>query len=285
MEKSQNSQLPQLAFIGAGNIATAIISGLLEQGYPQHKLGVTDPFDDQLRPFRERGIETSQQNDTAVLSADVVILCVKPNVMLSVVKSIATSVQKNRPLVISVAAGITLDSLAEWLGDESALVRCMPNTPALVQLGASGLFANPRVSDKQKSWTETILNAIGISLWVDSERQMDTVTAISGSGPAYFFYIIEIMQQLGIDLGLSPESASKLVLQTALGAATMAHQSTENATELRRRVTSPGGTTEAALGSLMEDKLMKVFEKAIKAAESKSVELSQTQNTTVDRDA
>jgi len=278
VENSTSTQLPQLAFIGAGNIANALVTGLIRQDYPVSKLSVADPIDDQLQPFRTFGIKTSQDNVEVAAAADVVLLCVKPNILPMAAKSIAGSVQDGNTLVVSVAAGITLASLSDWLGNETALVRCMPNTPALVQLGACGLFANGRVSEKQKNWTETILNAIGISLWVEKESQIDTVTALSGSGPAYFFYLIEIMQQVGADLGLSPDVADKLVLQTALGAATMAHQSKDGTAELRRRVTSPGGTTQAALNQLMDDNLADIIAKAIKAAEDRSIELSSNQD-------
>jgi pyrroline-5-carboxylate reductase len=278
VEQSISIQLPQLAFIGAGNIANALVTGLIGQDYPISKLSVADPIDDQLKPFRAFGIKTSLDNEEVTTDADVVLLCVKPNILPQAARSIADSVRDGSTLVVSVAAGITLASLAEWLGDETALVRCMPNTPALVQLGACGLFANDRVSEQQRNWTETILNAIGISLWVESESQIDTVTALSGSGPAYFFYLIEIMQKVGADLGLSQEVADKLVLQTALGAATMAHQSSDGSAELRRRVTSPGGTTQAALNQLMDDNLSDIIARAIKAAEVRSIELSNDQD-------
>ncbi len=274
MNTPAQSQSPRLAFIGAGNIANAIIMGLVQQGYPKQKLAVADPVKSQLEPFQTAGILTSQDNLEIISPADVVVLCVKPNIIPVIARSIAHKIQGSKPLVISVAAGITLSSLATWLGDETALVRCMPNTPALVQLGASGLFANTRVTPQHRHWAETIVNAVGISLWLDTEAQMDTVTALSGSGPAYFFYIMEIMEGVGSRLGLPAETARKLVLQTALGAATMAHQSAESTAELRRRVTSPGGTTEAALRQLQDSDLGGIFEQAISAAEHRSVELS-----------
>lgn len=274
MNTPSQPQLPRLAFIGAGNIATAIIMGLIHRDYPRQKLAVADPVESQLEPFHAAGITTSQDNLAVLNSAEVVVLCVKPNMVPVIARSIAGQIEQTAPLVISVAAGVTLTSLASWLGSKTALVRCMPNTPALVQLGASGLYGNSRVTQQQRSWTETIMNAVGISLWLDTEAQLDAVTALSGSGPAYYFYIMEIMERVGAELGLAPDTSRTLVLQTALGAATMAHQSAESTAELKRRVTSPGGTTEAALNALQESDLAGIFEKAIKAAERRSVELS-----------
>lgn len=238
---------------------------------------VADPMEDQLAPFRELGIATTQDNREAVAQADVVILCVKPNVLPSAARHLASVVADLKPLVISVAAGITLSSLADWLGDQISLVRCMPNTPALVKLGATGLFANNMVTPRQRDLAEQIVNAVGLSEWMESERQLDAVTALSGSGPAYFFYIIEIMSQVGIRMGLSSDSSRKLVLQTALGAATMAMQSSDDPAELRRRVTSPGGTTAAALESMEKSDIAGIFEAAIKAAQRRSVELSRNE--------
>jgi pyrroline-5-carboxylate reductase len=234
-------------------------------------------MEDQLAPFRELGIATTQDNREAVAQADVVILCVKPNVLPSAARHLASVVADLKPLVISVAAGITLSSLADWLGDQISLVRCMPNTPALVKLGATGLFANNMVTPRQRDLAEQIVNAVGLSEWMESERQLDAVTALSGSGPAYFFYIIEIMSQVGIRMGLSSDSSRKLVLQTALGAATMAMQSSDDPAELRRRVTSPGGTTAAALESMEKSDIAGIFEAAIKAAQRRSVELSRNE--------
>jgi pyrroline-5-carboxylate reductase len=270
-----NMHQAKLAFIGAGNIANAIVSGLIAKGISPAHITVSDPLDEQLDQFREMGTGSTHDNRHAVEEADVVLLSVKPDKLPEVAKGIAESVKHKNPLVISVAAGVTLTSLSAWMGKGLALVRCMPNTPALVQLGASGLFANAHVSAAQRSLAEEIVNAIGISLWMDDESQLDTVTAISGSGPAYFFFIMEIMTQVGINLGLSSESSKKLVLQTALGAATMATQATDDPAELRRRVTSPGGTTAAALESLQESKLGAILEAAIIAAQDRSIELSE----------
>ncbi|MDK1023767.1 MAG: pyrroline-5-carboxylate reductase [Gammaproteobacteria bacterium] len=274
VNQQQRIHQAKLAFIGAGNIATAIISGLTSKGISPDNLIVADPADSQLAPFRDIGIRATQDNREAVTQSDVVILSVKPNVLPGVARDIAKIVTHVNPLIISVAAGITLTSLSEWLGDQLALVRCMPNTPALVQLGASGLYANNRVTTEQRELAEEIVNATGISVWLEDEKQLDAVTALSGSGPAYFFYMIEIMSQVGVKMGLTSECSRKLVLQTALGAATMAIQSADEPADLRRRVTSPGGTTAAALESMQNSNLADIIAAAIEAAHTRAVELS-----------
>jgi len=274
VKQQQRMRQARLSFIGAGNIANAIISGLINQDMSPKNIIVADPAENQLAPFRELGVAATLDNLEAISQSDVVILSVKPNVLPGVARDIAEAVTDGKPLVISVAAGITLTSLSEWFGNQLALVRCMPNTPALVQLGATGLFANDNVTAEQKDLAEQIVNAVGLSVWLEEESQLDAVTALSGSGPAYFFYIIEIMSQIGIKMGLTSECSRKLVLQTALGAATMAMQSTDEPADLRRRVTSPGGTTAAALQSMQHSNLADIFEAAIQAAHERSVELS-----------
>jgi len=274
VNQSQRIHQAKLAFIGAGNIATAIISGLISKGISPGNIIVADPADSQLVPFRDIGVTAVRDNREAVSQSDVVILSVKPNVLPDVARDMTEVVTHAKPLVISVAAGTTLTSLAEWLGDQLAIVRCMPNTPALVQLGATGLFANQNVTAEQRELAEQIVNAVGLSAWLEQEQQLDAVTALTGSGPAYFFYIIEIMCQAGINMGLTNECSRKLVLQTALGAATMAMQSADGPADLRRRVTSPGGTTAAALESMQNSDLAGIFEAAIAAARERSVELS-----------
>lgn len=274
MKQQHTIHQARLAFIGAGNIATAIISGLISKGISPDNIIVADPAEGQLIPFRKLGVRATLDNRAAVAQADVVIFSVKPTVLPAVARDMANLVTELKPLVISVAAGITLTSLSAWLGDQLALVRCMPNTPALVQLGATGLYANKNVTAEQRDLAEQIVNAVGLSIWLENERQLDAVTALSGSGPAYFFYIIEIMSQVGVKMGLTSECSRKLVLQTALGAATMAMQSVDEPAQLRRRVTSPGGTTAAALDSMQDSNLAGIFEAAIEAAQGRSVELS-----------
>jgi pyrroline-5-carboxylate reductase len=207
--------------------------------------------------------------------ADVVVLAVKPQVMRSVLEPLQSIAQKQRPLLVSVAAGIREASLNSWLGGNLPIVRCMPNTPALVQAGATGLYANPQVNKEQRSLAESILRTVGITLWFDDEAKLDTVTAVSGSGPAYFFLVMEAMQAAAESLGLKPDDAKLLVVQTALGAARLALESEQQPAELRKQVTSKGGTTEAALNQLNAGGLVPLFAEALKAAEERSKELAQ----------
>ena len=265
---------PVLAFIGAGNMARAIIGGLLSNHYPANRIWASQPDHGKLSDLEALGIQTTNDNNLAVSQADVVILAVKPQVMQSVARDLSSAVQQKNPLVVSVAAGIMNSSLDNWLGGNVAIVRCMPNTPALVQLGANGLFANEAVTQQQREQAETILQATGITLWVDSESQIDAVTAVSGSGPAYYFMVMEAMIAAGIKLGLTEETATALTLQTAQGAARMAEQSDVAPAELRRRVTSPKGTTEQAIKCFEEGELEALFMKAMQACNDRSEELA-----------
>ena len=263
-----------IAFIGAGNMAGAIIGGLVENGFDKNKLWASDPSQEKIDELTSTlGIQGTTDNASAIKQADVVILAIKPQVMKAVLSPIKGALQEKQPLIISVAAGINLNSISNWTDGNLAIVRCMPNTPALVQQGASGLFANKQVSDSQKAISEQILNAVGISVWVNEETQLDAVTAVSGSGPAYFFLFMEAMVEAGKKLGLSEETAKELTLKTALGAATMASQSRDTPAQLRKKVTSPNGTTEKAINSFIDQDLSKMVETALKAANDRSVEL------------
>ena len=206
--------------------------------------------------------------------ADIVVLAVKPQVLAEVAGSIAEAVQQTRPLVISIAAGIRTTDIDRWLGGNVALVRTMPNTPALVGSGATALFAVDTVSDEQHDMAESIMRAAGLALWVDEEKDLDAVTAVSGSGPAYFFLVMEAMQAAATSLGLPDETAKLLTLETALGAARMALESKDPPAVLRERVTSPGGTTEAALQQLEQGDLRELFKKALTAARDRATELA-----------
>ncbi|TNF07978.1 MAG: pyrroline-5-carboxylate reductase, partial [Gammaproteobacteria bacterium] len=180
---------PKLTFIGGGNMATSLIGGLVDKGYPADAITATDPLEEsRLKLAKRFGINTGDDNSQACASADVILLAVKPQVMQSVLQGLAGSLE-HRPLIISIAAGISMESLSRWLGGELPIVRCMPNTPALVQTGASGLYANDQVSDAQKDLAEQVLNAVGIVCWLDNEADIDAVTAVSGSGPAYYFLV------------------------------------------------------------------------------------------------
>ncbi len=263
----------RITFIGAGNMAYSLIGGLIKQGVNPTDISAADPYPASLENVAKLGVKTFSNNLEAIANADAIVLAVKPQVMESVLSPLKAQLKQQQPLLISIAAGIDISSLTHWAG-EHAIVRCMPNTPALVQLGASGLFANSLVNKKQRSLAETILNAVGISFWLNAESELDAVTAVSGSGPAYFFLLIEAMQQAAIDQGLSVETAQQLTLQTALGAATMASQSDVNASELRKRVTSPGGTTEQAINTFCEGGFTPLVSKAMQKCADHSVTLA-----------
>jgi pyrroline-5-carboxylate reductase len=220
-------------------------------------------------------VQLAADNTALVEQSDVVVLAVKPQVLRDVCLHIADTVQSKRPLIVSVAAGIRISDIDRWLGDGNAIVRTMPNTPALVQCGATGLYANPLVDEHQREVAERIMRAVGLTQWLENEALMDAVTALSGSGPAYIFLVIEALEEAGRKLGLSEEGSRVLALQTAFGAAKMALESSEPAAELRRRVTSPGGTTERAIGILEEGELRGLFEKALSGARDRAQELAE----------
>lgn len=264
-----------LAFIGAGNMAGSLINGLVSDGYDPSRIVAADPNEAQLAAIARRtGVRTTADNCSAVANAGVLVLAVKPQALQAVARGIAPQVQAARPLVISVAAGIREAALQEWLGGRIALVRTMPNTPAMIGAGATVLHAGPEVSAEQRDTAESILRAVGLTRWADDEAQLDAVTALSGSGPAYFFLVMEAMEQAAVELGLDVDTARLLTLQTALGAARMAIESDEEPATLRRRVTSPGGTTERAIVTLEDGGLRRLFGAALTAARDRSVELS-----------
>lgn len=264
-----------IAFIGGGNMARSLIGGLIADGVKPARIWVADPNPASLSDHQNHfGVRTTTDNSQAARQAQVIVLAVKPQVAKAAAQSLAGVLRERPALVISVAAGIRITHLRDWLGEETAIVRCMPNTPALVGSGATALFANPHVTREQKDLAESILRAVGMTLWVDDEDLMDAVTALSGSGPAYFFLVMEAMEQAGVALGLPRQTARLLTLQTAFGAAKMALESTEDVAALRRRVTSPGGTTEQAIRVLEEHGLAAGFEQALRAARQRSIELA-----------
>lgn len=264
-----------IGFIGAGNMASALVGGLLAKGYAPKKILLADRQALQLQPFKERGLFTSLNNTDIVQGADVLVLAVKPQVMSEVLKPLASMVQQKRPLIISIAAGVSVASINAWLGGGLSIVRAMPNTPALVQAGATGLYANHQVSMAQKQQTETILGAVGLTLWVQQEQLIDSVTAVSGSGPAYFFYVMEAMIAAGQELGLDEKTARALTLQTALGAAQMAITADVAPAELRQRVTSKGGTTEQAIATFEAANMQQIFSQALAACAARGQQLAQ----------
>jgi pyrroline-5-carboxylate reductase len=265
----------KLTFIGGGNMATSLISGLIADGYDNSLITVSDPDSEKLSQLAARfGIHTEPDNREAVAAAEMIVLAVKPQIMEQVARGLAETIQQTTPLVISIAAGVKGQILRDWLGGNVALVRSMPNTPAMIQSGATGLYAGPGVTDEQRDMAETVLRAVGLTRWVEDEAQMDAVTAVSGSGPAYFFLVMEAMEEAAESMGLDHETARLLVLQTALGAARMAMESSDSPAVLRQKVTSPGGTTERALGLFEDGGIRELFKQALKGAEKRSEELS-----------
>lgn len=265
-----------IGFIGGGNMASSLIAGLVADGYDPGCLIVGEPDPDRMGRLTERfQVRPTTDNREVARQADILVLCVKPQIARQVCEDLAPTVQERRPLVISIMAGIRIGLLRSWLGEELALVRTMPNTPAMLQSGATALFASPKVAPQERDEAESVLRAVGLTRWVEDEGLMDTVTALSGSGPAYFFLVMEILEEAATELGLDPESARLLTIQTALGAARMAMESRESPQRLRERVTSPGGTTESALATLEAGGIRELLGRALKSAHDRSIELSQ----------
>lgn len=264
----------KISFIGGGNMAQALISGLLAKGILPEYITVSDPNPDNREQLQAKGINTidSAKNPLDALMADVVVLAVKPQIMSTVLADFSQVLDKQ--LIISVAAGLSTDSLTKMLNGYQNIVRAMPNTPAMVQAGATGLYATDSIDEQEKQLATELMGASGLVIWVDDEEQLHAVTAVSGSAPAYFFYFIESVIQGGIDLGLSQEQASALAMQTALGAAKMSIHSDDTPEQLRRKVMSPGGTTEAAVHSLQADKVNELIGKAMQACVKRSREMS-----------
>ena len=263
----------KIVFIGGGNMARSLIGGLVADGLSANNIHVLDTQKAVLQTLKQTfAVQVHEDLATAVASADVILLAVKPQQMQEVVKSLATVWPANA-LLISIAAGIRLADLGRWLQNDAAIVRAMPNTPSLVQAGATALFANDNVKEQQREQAEAILRAVGLALWLDSETKMDAVTALSGSGPAYFFLVMEAMENAAIELGLPQETARLLCLETAFGAAKMALESDLPAATLRQQVTSPGGTTERAIHELEDGGLHGLFENALVAAALRAREL------------
>ncbi|NQV68501.1 MAG: pyrroline-5-carboxylate reductase [Pseudohongiella sp.] len=263
-----------IGFIGAGNMANSLIRGLLAKGIPADSIQAMDIDQSKLQQLeQECGIRPASSAEIAA-NADVIVLAVKPQFMLDACQTLAGNLADRSPLLISIAAGITTSHLQSWLARPCAVVRCMPNTPALVGKGASGLFASPKVSDSQKLLAEDIMSAVGFIAWVNKETDIDIVTAVSGSGPAYFFLFMEAMQDAAMEMGLSEQLARDLTYHTAAGAAELALQSEDDSAELRRKVTSPGGTTEQAIKQFEAGGLRELVAKALQSAHKRSIELA-----------
>lgn len=270
-------QNPNICFIGAGHMARSIITGLIRNQYPADHITATNPHENKLHALQEElGIHIDTDNAAGSLQADVIVLAIKPQQAKLVVTELQTNFAKQKPLIVSLAVGISTNMIASWAEPDMAIVRCMPNTPAMLGAGMSGLFANDNVSQAQKGTAESMMRAVGSAIWVEQEAHIDAVAALSGSGPAYCFLVMEALKHAGMKLGLSAEQAHMLTLQTTLGASRMAMEcGGESLGELRRQVTSPGGTTEAAIKVLQDGKLETLFEEALQSAANRAQMLSE----------
>jgi len=265
----------RIRFIGAGNMAASLMGGLISKGITASQITASDPGQNQREYIESQfQIQTYDDNNTHFGIPDMVVIAVKPQVMKQVLEDVASSIIGTNPLVVSVVAGITIDQISQWLDKKLPIVRTMPNTPALIGQGAIGMFANSYVNAEQLQLTEQVMDAVGTSIWVDEESQIDAVTALSGSGPAYFFMFMEYLQQAGQKLGLSENDAALLAKKTAIGSALLAERSPESLQQLKDRVTSPNGTTAAALDSFTDNHIEQIIEQALTAAKDRSVTLS-----------
>ncbi|ENV05526.1 pyrroline-5-carboxylate reductase [Acinetobacter sp. CIP 102637] len=262
-----------ICFIGGGNMAQALIGGLLSRGLPTTRITVSDPVEQIRHVLEEKGIQTTADNLEAIKNADVVVLAVKPQVLATVLQPLKGLLSDK--LVISIIAGAEIQTISDLIGGSQRIVRVMPNTPALVQTGAHGIYASEAVGKQDRELSSQILAATGLTIWLDNEAQIDAVTAVSGSGPAYFFYLMESMIRAGKNLGLEEKVATALTLQTALGAAQMAITSSNSPSELRKNVTSPNGTTQAALEVFDRAQISQNIQAALAAAQKRSQELAQ----------
>lgn len=266
----------KISFIGGGNMAQALISGLVSCGVKPSLITVADPSSEAREQLAAKGLNTvdpTADAKAAVIDADIVVLAVKPQVMKAVVSSFADVLDTQ--LVISVAAGLSTELLSDMLGGYDNIVRAMPNTPAMIQMGATGLYGTDNISAEQKQLATAVMEASGLVMWVDNEEHMHAVTAVSGSAPAYMFYFIESMVDGAVALGLDKEQASALAMQTMLGAAKMAMNSEDAPAELRRKVTSPNGTTQAAVESMQANDIGGQIVEAMQACYDRSQALSE----------
>ena len=263
-----------IGFIGAGNMAYALIKGLLNNGFDASQINISDPNEELLRN-RESELKVTTYSDNASLlsNSDIIFFAVKPQVLSSVCLELK-GVVKSKHLFVSIVAGIRSSDINRWLGGNFALIRTMPNTPALFQTGVTGLFANELVNNEQKSLVSSILSSVGECFWVNEEKLIDAITAISGSGPAYFFLLMESMKQAGMALGLDEETANSLSIQTAYGASLMANKTGKDSRTLRTEVTSPNGTTQSAIESFQDQNFEGIVANATRAAYDRARELS-----------
>ena len=267
------SETPRIAFIGTGNMAGSIIGGLLAQGYPANHITATARSEaNQQRAQALGAITVTDDNHSAIKNSKVIVLSVKPQMFKDVVQEYASLLADK--LIVSVAAGVTAASIASWIGQDCAVIRCMPNTPSQLRMGACGMFANPFCSAEQRAIADRIMSAVGLVVWCQEEEALHAVTAVSGSGPAYVFLFTQCMIEAGEAAGLDRAIAEQLAVQTVLGAATMASNTGLSVETLRHQVTSPNGVTERAIQSFEADDLAAIVNKAMQAAVSRSQEMS-----------
>ena len=261
-----------ITFIGGGNMASAIIGGLIRQEFDAKRLHAVEVVPALREQLSQRfGIRTFAGIEQLPVVGDIVVIAVKPQQMHAAVQPLAPKLRNQ--MVLSIAAGIRVADLARWLGGYNRIIRCMPNTPALIGAGITAAYAAPAITHVERNAVEHVLKAIGKFIWVENEMLLDPVTAVSGSGPAYVFYFIEALRDAAVELGLATDAANKLAVETFLGAAKLAEQSDEDITTLRARVTSKGGTTERAMGSMDTDQIKQRIIAAVRAAEQRSREL------------
>jgi pyrroline-5-carboxylate reductase len=264
-----------LGFVGGGNMARALIGGLIARGAAAARIVVADPGPAQRNALRaDYGVRVTDDNSLAARDADVVVFAVKPQELQRAASALRPALQARQPLVISVAAGVRIEPLQRWTGRD-AVVRCMPNRPALQGCGVTGMFASAEVDAAQRRIAQDILSAVGKTLWLEREADLDAVTAVSGSGPAYFFLLIEMLEETGVALGLSPDVSRTLAVETAFGSGVMAHEAGADPATLRAQVTSKGGTTDAALRHLEAQDVRRIFREAVAAAAARAAELAQ----------
>lgn len=272
-----------LSLIGGGNMARSLIGGLTARGIKPERIVVADPVAAQLHALQAQyGVRIARENADAAAEADVLIFAVKPQDLRSVVCNLSSVLASRRPLLISIAAGIRTSDIQRWSGG-LPVVRCMPNRPALQGCGMTGLYANADVPEQGRRLAQEILSAVGATVWLERESHMDAVTAISGTGPAYFFLLIEMLEQAGLSAGLSPEVSRKLAVETAYGSGLMAREASESAATLRQQVTSKGGTTEAAFEQLEGRDVRAIFAAAVAAAARRSAQLADEFGSTTER--
>lgn len=265
-----------ITFVGAGNMASSLIGGLIADQYDPKLIWATNPAQEKLQNLQECfGINTTGDNQKGISRADVIVFCVKPSQFKDVVLECKNHIIQHKPLLISVVTGIHIETITKWLNEnEIGIVRCMPNTPCLVGSGATALFPNQFATDEQKATAESVMRSVGLTLWLEKEKELDIVTALSGSGPAYFFLVMQALQDSAVKLGMPPNIAKLLTVQTALGSARMALESSKDLLTLKKQVTSKGGTTEQALNILEKGGLVDLFYEAILAAKKRAEEMA-----------